>query len=86
MHYPIHDKCWQTLKAKLTKCALSCFLKAAESVTARRSAGSAFHTDGPACEKARLVRNCGIKKSDVDEDQRPQRGRPQSTGLTEFDT
>jgi len=69
VHYTSHNKCQQTLKTKL-KCVLSCFLKTTESVTARRSADSAFYTAGPACEKAsfpRLMRNRGSKKSDVDE-------------------
>jgi len=53
-----------------------------------RCDGSAFHAAGPSCEKARsarLVCNRGSEKSDVDEDQRPRPGRPQSTGLVVLD-
>jgi hypothetical protein len=43
------------LNADLKKNVLSCFLKVDKTVCARRSAGSAFQTAGPAYEKERSL-------------------------------
>ena len=72
-------------ESQTKKCVLSRFLKIPGSVTARKSFGSEFHADGPTYMKARspnVVHNRGREKSDNDKDRRPQRGQPQSTGLT----